>query len=366
MRLSERKLAIFTGLFFAAAMTNISMNGDRIVSNFARMAERPGAVTLTSAQDGTQARPPAAGQQPLLVALEPMPIAGRTAPARDAPGGGDRLAMAALPADSPLTVPTLHPGSPRRARELAETPAVDLSRKGRALDAFGMTCEVTMTAAAQPAAMALVEVLAPCRAGQRVEIRHAGLSFAERIGSDGRLRISVPGFTQDARFAAVFADGAQHVAHTPLPDLSDLQRVAVQWQGPSELTLHALEFGAQEGDSGHVWPGAARSPEAALRQGGGFLTLLGAADLLLPARAQVYTLPLAANPPDGVVSLVLEARGGARTCASEVQVQALRPAGAGATGPTPLDIRFELPACGEPGQTLLLKNVVGDMKLAGK
>lgn len=381
MRLSERKLAIFTGLFFAAAMTNISMNGDRIVSRLARMAERPADVALTSSQPSAQAtvprqgdglvplevvrlpgmppRPEAAADQPSIAALstEEYPAA-RIIDAAVLPRPP---AEAVLPARLPMP-PREH--AERMAARATPVSARPLEEVGAGLNAFGMACKTDLSAEPNAAAMVSLALSAPCRTGQQVEIHHSGLSFTQRVGADGRVETEVPALVADAAFKLVFEDGEVLTVKASVPDTADMRRVAVQWEGAWELVLHALEFGAGEGSAGHVWPGAPRSAEQALASGGGFLTLLGDPGLAHSRRVQVYSLPLANAPREGSVELILEAGGDGRACATEVAVQTLRPGTAPGHGVDVLDITFALPPCDEPGQILLLKNVIGDLKIA--
>ncbi len=381
MRLSERKLAIFTGLFFAAAMTNISMNGDRIVSRLARMAERPADVALTSSQPAAPVTEPRAGDG--LVPLEVIRLPGmpprpeNTAAPRSVAALGERRSVlrdadtavvlpkppaeAALPAPLPMP-PRDH--AERMAARATPVSARPLEEAGAGLNAFGMVCTAHLSVEPLPGAMVALDLSAPCRAGQEVEIHHSGLRFAQRIGADGRVEAEVPALVQDAAFRAVFQDGETLTAGVPVPDAASLRRVAVQWEGASELLLHALEFGAEEGSSGHVWPGAPRSAALALASGGGFLTLLGDSGLDRARRVQVYSLPLAGAPREGTVELILEASGDGRACATEVEAQALHPSTAPGGPADALDITFVLPPCDEPGQILLLKNIIGNLKIA--
>lgn len=379
MRLNERKLAIFTGLFFAAAMTNIAMNGDRIVANLAKMAERPGDVALTSSRaDQEPADESRKAKGLILRELQPVPIdrhrdilsdigpgraAVRIADARgqanDAPRG--------LPSDEAARPPALSLPGRRLAERLAGPEGYFARPPSDAeldLSPYGIPCAPQLDAGIRPGALVEIFLEAACHRGQRIEIRHAGLVFATRTSALGSATLLVPVLEPEAVIEAVFPNRRRAAITVSVPEAAAVDRVAVQWRGPAELVLHALEFGAVEGGEGHVWPGAPRSPEAALRLGGGFLLSLGDGALEDPARAQVYTLPHESETRTGTVRLVLEATGGANACATEVSASTLRREGEAGAASARIDLRFELPPCGEPGQTLLLRNVVGDLKIA--
>jgi len=374
MRLNERKLAIFTGLFFAAAMTNISMNGDRIVASLAKMAERPGDVALTSSGGDQDLAPREPAREGLVLReLQPVPIerpVGADTPLRVAEARPAQMIDASprpIPAEARAAPPVLSQPGARLAERLDALDTPDARPPSDAeldLSPYGIPCTPRLTATARPGALAELMLDAPCHRDQRVEFRHAGLVFAERSSRLGIVTVSVPVFATEAEIIAEFPNGRSVGTMLAVPDADRVERVAVQWRGPAELVLHALEFGARDGEEGHVRPEAPRSPEQALRTGGGFMVSLGDGALEDAARAQVYTLPRTPETVPGTVRLVLEATGGVAACSTEVAASALRREAGAAAEPDRLDLRFELPPCDEPGQTLLLKNVVGDLKIA--
>jgi hypothetical protein len=69
-----------------------------------------------------------------------------------------------------------------------------------------------------------------------------------------------------------FRDGRELNFELPFVGLRRLNRVALVWDAPVVLDLHAFEFGADPGDQGHVFPGNRRSFDEVRRAGGGFLT----------------------------------------------------------------------------------------------
>ncbi|PKP79615.1 MAG: hypothetical protein CVT80_14950, partial [Alphaproteobacteria bacterium HGW-Alphaproteobacteria-2] len=299
------------------------------MSRLARMAERPADVALTSSQPAAPVAAPRSGDG--LVPLEVVRLPGMP-PRPESAAAPERVAalnegrpltratdaavlLPVPPAEAALPAPLPMPPREHAERMAARAEPVSarvLEEAGAGLNAFGMDCTAHLSVEPLPGAMVALGLSAPCQAGQEVEIHHSGLRFAQRIGADGRLETTVPALVPDAAFKSIFEDGEVLDASVSVPDVGSLRRVAVQWEGASELLLHALEFGAEEGSSGHVWPGAPRSASLALASGGGFLTLLGDPGLNHARRVQVYSLPLVGAPDEGTVELILEASGDGR------------------------------------------------------
>jgi len=377
MRLTERKLAILTGAFFAAAMTNISQNGDRIVADLAKMSARPQSVVDTSAMiaRGTSgaahagatvlsARQEAANTSARLAEPE-LTIHMKTAnfASPETSGTGLRVAALDLPPDNPVSPMPLHKlDLTSRLATLDPPRDHPPSDSEMHLSPYGTPCAVALRATVRPGAMVSLSLDAPCEAGQRVEISHGALDFADQTTNYGRLSLLVPALAATATYTARFGDGQTASATVEVPAVAHVDRVILQWAGPVELNLHALEFGADENSSGHVWAGAARNAALAARAGGGFMVALGNPDVARPIRAEIYTLDHGANTKSGAVRMMIEAHGGAGACAQPVDALTLR--ATEGRNPDPMDIRFDMPPCGEPGQTLLLNNALQDLKIA--
>ncbi len=110
--------------------------------------------------------------------------------------------------------------------------------------------------------------------------------------------------------------------------MAGLSKVAVIWQAPVNLDLHVYEYAARHGESGHVWPGAPSSADAAeaetraSKRGRGFLSTSddGRGD---GDKVEVYTFWHHAEQRSGLVATALdyETRGAspnADTCGSGV------------------------------------------------
>lgn len=187
-----------------------------------------------------------------------------------------------------------------------------------------------------PGAMIGVAVEAPCRAGQRMEIFHAGLGFAVSLSSKAAWQGVVPALTEDAVLALRFESGDELLAQVRVPELSTLVRVGVEWRGTVPVELHAYEGGAAFGQPGHV--------DAGTPQGdGGTVTVLGDAAMDRPMQAQVYTAPADV----GEVALELAAEVGPDSCGNALDAQVFR---AEAGKPAVLTaVQVALPGCDQIG-----------------
>ena len=231
-----------------------------------------------------------------------------------------------------------------------------------AVNEFGLACGVIATAAVRPAAMVKLTLTAPCRGGERITVRHAGLTFSAQVDALGLYTDLVPAMERDAMFRIRFADDTEAVAKITVPQAEATERVALQYNGRTGLQIHALEFGADYGAAGHVWAGNARDAETAIKVGGGFLTTLGDPTLEAASLGEVYTLPANTTVRDGVVRLSVEAEVNADNCAKEVSGQAIQRQADG--GMHPVSLTLSMPACDAIGEFLVLKNLLRDLKIA--
>lgn len=266
----------------------------------------------------------------------------------DTPANSGPVADTPGPAEVLLAQAEAQPG--------ADVPA-DAPDEGAVAD-----CEVTLTAEAQAAAMVDLTLDAPCYAGERVAIHHEGMVFSDLTDAEGQLSVSVPALAEFAIFVAVFQDGEGSSADTQVSSLAFYDRSVLQWQGDTGLELHALEYGASYDAPGHVWAGAPRDVSVAATGEGGFLTLLGNADLPQARMAQVYSFPMGIAKTPGDIDLSVEVQVTEDNCGRDVSGQVIHVAEAefGSFH----DLNVTMPACDAAGDYLLLKNLLGDLKIA--
>jgi hypothetical protein len=171
--------------------------------------------------------------------------------------------------------------------------------------------------------------------------------------------LDLPALASPAYVTVTLPDGEAHDIIVPVPDLDQYDRVALAWRNDLGVELHVMENGAAWMSEGHVHPSATRNAEA-LEDGRGFMTLLGDPTLAEPMLAQVYTLQRVGGPADAALSV--DAPVTVANCSRAADLRLLRTRGAAAAEMVPLS--FTYPTCDAVGDTLVLQNVFGDLRLA--
>ena len=263
--------------------------------------ETPDAVTTmpqpSSAQPDTA--PPSEPERP-LAALE-VPDGASGAPGLDTP--------------PPATLP-----DPGRGTRLPGKAAEDVT-------APRPPCDVppAVTLEVEPAGMTEVIVDSPCHMNEVAELSYDGLRFGIALDRRGAGRVDVIGLQNASDAILRLPDGSTRTFGIPFSDAERIDRVALVWNAPVRLALHAFEFGAAPRSDGHVRPGHPRSFDQVRRKGGGYLTTYRRVDGI-GQQIQVYTFWRRFAAPEGVVNLKLDlaSTGGAE-----------RPDGCGGAGPGP-------------------------------
>ncbi len=189
---------------------------------------------------------------------------------------------------------------------------------------------------------------APCNPGQRVVIRHAGLSFTAKMGPDGKLVQRFPALEDNALVAVYFESSEMALASVQVPDVAGLTRFAFQAPFPVQFDLRVEE-------AGHVYSGrGAQSAQDGRRK----VVLLGTPSVSEPIITQIYTFP---GTDLAAADLTVELRITAETCGNSYQGETvLSQGGTAARGSLPLS----LPLCGTAGDILVLKNLLAPPTLA--
>lgn len=219
---------------------------------------------------------------------------------------------------------------------------------GTARERGAQSCEVTLGLAASPGAMIDVLLAAPCNRGERVVIRHSGLSFTAMTNVDGRLRLQIPALSADALVAAYFDSSEIALAKVAIPDAASHARFAVQMALPAQFDLRADE-------GGQVFSGnGGGSADSGFRK----ILTLGTLKVAQPMLAQVYTLPQGdADLADVTVELKITPE----TCGRTLPAEAILARNGTVTARL---LQVSVPLCGTSGDILLLKNLLHDLKLA--
>jgi len=257
--------------------------------------------------------------------------------------------------------------APRRLSQVS----LDYDHVGRALtstydllphtpsdpDVPQLGCAITTTAKVAPIASVDLSVDAPCYGNQRVTVHHSGLIFTETTDLDGQLQVTIPALSENAVFVVDFGNGQGAVAMTRIKDLAAFDRVALQWDGPAGFQIHAREFGAGYGETGHVWAGATT-------QGQGISTQLGISDTLAPKLVEIYTYPSEGSDRSGTVALSIETEVTNDNCGRDFVAQSFEMRAGGALRTR--DLSLSMPNCTATGDFLVLNNLVEDLKIASK
>ncbi|WP_137700993.1 hypothetical protein [Marimonas lutisalis] len=223
-------------------------------------------------------------------------------------------------------------------------------------------CTAEMTAETMAAALVKVSLSAPCLPNERVTMEHAGMKFTEATDASGMLEIVVPALEEQASFTANFGNGESTTTTTTVSSLSFYDRAVVQSEGESSVSLHALEYGADYDDNGHVWSGASGGIESAATGKGGFIISLGDPKMDKSLVAEVYTFPTGIAQQDGDVELSVEIEVTEMNCGRPIEATSLQ-TGASADM-TRQALELTMPDCDAVGDFLVLKNLVNDLKVA--
>jgi len=255
------------------------------------------------------------------------------------------------PVQSLLEMPEAIAAAPLMPEIFAlERPATLLAPKA---PSKAQDCAMDLDLGAVADAMIRASVRAPCRAGERVVLRHAGLAVTGRIGEAGQLEVLLPALQDDARLEVAFGDGQVLEQALRIEGANLLRRFGVQWQGPEAFAVHGFENGADFGQPGHVSPARPDLAE------GGKLTILGDPGVEAPLLAQIYTYPAGLVP----VEVLVEASVTPLTCGQDLLGEVISAQG-GLVDVT--DLTLSMPDCAAGDGFLVLKNLAAEMKLAAK
>jgi hypothetical protein len=210
----------------------------------------------------------------------------------------------------------------------------------------GCTRSLDLTAA--PGAMIELQLSAPCDAGERVVLRHSGLSFTAQVGADGRLALALPALEEEALVAAYFDGSEVALQSVAVPEAARQLRFVFQAPFPLQFDLRAEE-------AGQVFVGSARQ---AGDVGARRILRLGSNGVSQPMLAQVYTFPRS-NP--AAADLTVELRITADTCSHSFMAETLLAVDGSVRRQT---LPVSLPLCGTSGDILVLKNLVRAPTLA--
>lgn len=329
-----RKLATAAGTFsLALGIGFVMQNGDVLAARFGPAPVAPqeqGPVVLTPADPMAM---------PVLPAVRP--VAARIS----------TMETIALPSE--VAVPVLALFEADAADPLPEAPEAisDSLASG--------DCTTTLTAETLPAGLVSVHLSAPCAPLARVSFHHRGLSFSELTDADGVIDVVIPALAEQAVILVDVPGSAGAAAMVDVPEVAGLDRAVLQWQGEAGLNLHALEYGADYGEAGHVW---AEAPGDMASDRGGFVMELGDPAAPEPLLAQVYTFAHGNAERAGDVVLNIDAEVTATNCGRDLTAQSLQIAPGGE--PVAHDLTLRMPDCDAVGELLVVSGMLSDLHLA--
>ena len=218
-------------------------------------------------------------------------------------------------------------------------------------------CTINARAMAVASANAKLSIKAPCHGDERINIHHSGLTISEKTDKNGTLNLTIPALSEYAIFLISFEDQTGTVATTHISDVSQYDRVALQWQGETGLQIHALEFGASYGEQGHVWSNTSA-------QGTGDVVRLGRSGWGNAQNVEVYSFPTGQSNRSGAIALSVEAEVTEANCGRDLSVQSLELRADQRLRSHELSVT--LPDCSQAGEFLVLNNLLQDLTIAAK
>ena len=234
---------------------------------------------------------------------------------------------------------TASPEAPTAAQALPLSPLVPRADPAR------QDCARHLTVRPGPDAIIETTLAAPCDAGARVELAHAGLRFSLVTGAEGLATAAIPAMRTEATVTARFPDGEVLTAQASVPEAARFDRAALVAEGWTGLSLR---------------PEPQRSgPSGEGRFAGGTLRL-GDPALDAPVLTEVHSLPAGRFGSLAQVRLVLEAVVIPENCGREV----------GATFVTsrdpeaPTSLALVMPACEAEGEIMVLPLTLVEPRLA--
>jgi len=249
-----------------------------------------GGGAAPTAETGTAgAQPDAAqgtGQDQQLAAVDTSSTPAPGQPARTVTPGDTPNAT---PNATPTVTPTVTPAAPRQPAAPCTTPP-------------------TLTLDSEPGGITLVMVDSPCQAGTVAELAYDGLRFGIQLDEAGTGSVQAVGLQKASDAVVRFADRSETRFLLTFDDMDRLERVALFWEAPVALELHAFEFGAGPADPGHVGPGNRRSFDDVRRRGGGYLLEFAPIDGVGQS-LQVYSFWRGHGGKPGVVRMALDFAG---------------------------------------------------------
>jgi hypothetical protein len=209
-------------------------------------------------------------------------------------------------------------------------------------------CPATLGLSAATGAMIHLSLSAPCNRGERVVVRHSGLSFTARTDENGSVDLQFPALQSNALVAVYLEGSAIVLGEIAVPDAASMRRFSFQWASAGQFDLRVTE------DDRVFVGGNGNIPDARHLK----VVSLGIGSVQNPMFAEIYTFPPATSAQ---VDLTVELRIGPDTCGQTLVAQIVSTE---AGKVTLRDYPVAVPLCGTSGDILVLKNLAPDLTLA--
>jgi len=198
-----------------------------------------------------------------------------------------------------------------------------------------------------PGAMIHLTLSAPCNRGERIIVRHSGLSFSVQTQADGRASVTLPALKAEAMVAVYLQDSRLALGKVTVPDATAFARYAIVWELPADLELRVT-------DGEKVLVGSASLASTEDQR----VIALGSGAVQSPVLARVYSVP---GTDLGDADITGELRITPASCGRTLRVDTVLSVQGVAT---PGERVIAVPLCGTAGDILVLKNLAPAPKLA--
>ncbi len=208
---------------------------------------------------------------------------------------------------------------PAAAASDASNPSITSSPSGQNPSAVGPetntapSClDAILTASPLPGGRAKIAIRSPCRHAQPVSLHYGSIVIRGMFDGTGSADLIADMFLgPGAKTSVFFADGKQQHVDLPAGDVDSVTKIAVVWNAPVDLDLHAYEYAAVHGEPGDVWSGSPRTASIAAAlvakdgRGHGFMSSTDDGSRA-GAKAEVFTFWQSKQQSRGVIAMALD------------------------------------------------------------
>lgn len=148
-------------------------------------------------------------------------------------------------------------------RAMGQTP-------GQCDNAAGLAAN-TQLQVTQQQGRAMVDIVRPGSAGQKVQIEYGDELDSSKFGTDGKLDFAFALTAANNEFTIDMTESPPITCKLAVPDFQKLYRVVLRWRDPVQLNLYVLEPGGRMGETGDV---SGSRPNKDLSQGIGKMDII--------------------------------------------------------------------------------------------